>query len=79
MSQQTMDAVEKAIAEHLADANEGAYLTGYLLIATGVSPKDEGGTRYSVLEPEDQPVHVSLGLASYLGMLIDNKGIGDDV
>lgn len=78
MSDATRKAVDEAIAAHIADENGSAYLTGYVLIATGVSPEDDGGTRYSVLEPADQPVHVSLGLAQYLGMLQMEVGIGDD-
>jgi hypothetical protein len=66
MSAQTRSAVEEAIAAHISDENGGALLTGFILVATGVSPEDQTGTRYSTLEPDTQPVHVSLGLVEYL-------------
>lgn len=77
MSDQTHQAVEDAIAAHIADANGGALLTGYVVIATGVSPEDETGTRYSMMEPRTQPTHVSLGLVQYLSYM-QRENINDE-
>jgi hypothetical protein len=77
VSAETLHAVEDAVAAHIADANGGAYLTGYVLVATGVSPEDEIGVRYSIAEPVSQPPHVTLGLIEYVRMLSREMGAGE--
>jgi hypothetical protein len=71
MSDTTRQAVEDAIATHVADEKPGAYLTGYVVMAAAVLPEDDDITNYQSILPATQPLHVSLGLAT---ILADNTG-----
>lgn len=66
MSAETRQAVEDALAAHMADENDGAYMSGYLLMIAGVRADDPTITTYSSMVPRDQHVHSSIGLATML-------------
>lgn len=66
MSAQTKQALDDAIAAHVADEGEapGSVVTGYALIASHSTADDfdESVTRYFGEYAEQQPFHVALGL-----------------
>lgn len=62
MSDTTWQAVEDAVAAHLADESDGALLTSWVLAATGVSAADEDRTSRYLHANSDGPWHPLLGL-----------------
>lgn len=56
------DAIREYLAEH-EDADDGAILTGWVVVATTFVPQLDGrADGYWKIIPEGQPIHVSLGL-----------------
>jgi hypothetical protein len=68
MSDQTKQAMDDAIAAHLADELDNAILTGYVLQAMGTSMADLDGESTSYLRcyAERQEPMLHLGLTQYL-------------
>lgn len=65
MSGDTRAAVEDALRAHLKDEHDHAILTGYLIVACGVSAEDsEPATRYEFLNGA-APWHETAGLIRY--------------
>lgn len=67
MSDQTKAALDKALADHVADTGDGAIVTDWALIAatTSVENIGTGTTRYLLEGNNNQPVHVMTGLFRY--------------
>lgn len=67
MSKKTEAALEEAIAAHLADEMDGAYLTSYMLVAKGKTTEDmdRNTTKYLVVTPDGAEYDTALGLAHY--------------
>jgi hypothetical protein len=65
MSAETRAAMQDAIAAHMADENDGAVMTGYVLQTEGQHIQGEfvGYTSYMGAVPEHQSHATSLGLA----------------
>jgi len=61
VSQRTYEAVEAAIREHMADENDGAYLTAWTLAAAGADPADPETTHYVYANHNGAP-HEWMGL-----------------
>ena len=61
MSQETYDALEVAVRAHVADENNGAYLTAWHLVSAGVSVRATDETHYSYVT-HDGPPHEWIGL-----------------
>lgn len=80
MSEATKAALDAAIAEHLADENPGAILTGYVCQAqyTTAEFMDDGFTGYLRLIQEGQGFTTTIGLTSYLKARTDHIAITDD-
>lgn len=69
MSAETKAALEAALQAHINDESEDEeFVTGYVLQATATSFDAESGraNSYWFYAQENQPVHVTLGLASML-------------
>lgn len=66
MSKQTKQALDEAIAAHVADEGEapGSVVTGYALIVAHSTADDfdDEVTRYLMEYADQQPFHVALGL-----------------
>jgi len=67
MSTATKAALEKAVAEHIADEQD-AMVTGWVLQTAAIpnDAEDTDHTKYLSLNPSGQPFHVGLGLAHFL-------------
>lgn len=67
MSDQTKAALDKALADHVAEIGDGAILTDWALIAatTSVENIGTGTTRYLLEGNNNQPIHVMTGLFQY--------------
>lgn len=63
MSQQTREVMEQAIRDHFRDTAEGAYMTDYLLVATGPAATSEERAHAYIYEDGGSPYHVTYGLA----------------
>lgn len=61
MSDETYAAVEEAIQAHLADENDGAYLTHWHLVAAGAVPTASNETVYQYANHDGAP-HEWIGL-----------------
>lgn len=79
--QEKRQALEDAVRDYLAVANEGAYLTDYVIFAAGADPADSQGTRYGFWASQS-PVHTLRGLISVgeeeLFMCTETYVSGDD-
>ena len=75
----TDEALESAIADHFASQNDGAMVTGYLLIVKGkrIEDFDREVTRYTVTSPDHMEYDQVLGLAHY-GVLNVESGFDED-
>ncbi|NED96460.1 hypothetical protein G1H11_14210 [Phytoactinopolyspora alkaliphila] len=62
MSAETARALEEALRAHVADEDDGSFVTGWIIIAAAAMPEDGDATSYSYITPEMQPVHASMGL-----------------
>jgi hypothetical protein len=62
VSLETKEAMEAAIAAHLADEMNGAIMTGYWLVSCGAQMDRSETTAYHYCGPDVQPFHVSAGL-----------------
>lgn len=64
MSDNTKAALERAIAEHIADETDGSIVTGWVLYVsdTSIELLDEQMTGYFAEQPDDQALHVTVGL-----------------
>lgn len=71
MSLHTKEAMETAIAAHLAEEMEGAILTGYWLVLSGADMERPGTTSYFHVGPDTQPFHDSLGLVEMTQKYLD--------
>lgn len=60
MSEQTLDALDQAIRDHIA-ADDGGYVTGWVLVVAEAVEDDADRAWYSY-HNSDQPVHLTLGL-----------------
>ncbi len=71
MSANTLNAVDDAIRAHIADENDGATVTGWLVSVAHVTAENltDGVTGLRGIVPEGQPFHVSVGLAEVARML----------
>ena len=67
MSDATKDALDAALAAHIADLTEGDIVTDWALVAATTTLENigTGTTRYWVEGNEAQPVHVTIGLLRY--------------
>ena len=66
MSKETSQALEDALAAHVADENGGALLTDYLVIAAAVPADGDMEThRYQIVVNDTLPLHGALGLIDY--------------
>lgn len=68
MSEDADEILEQAIITYLTAQGDDAYLTGYVLIATGADPERADVTRYVTTIPDTQNLHTTLGLVEYLRM-----------
>ncbi|MFL6416777.1 MAG: hypothetical protein ACJ74Y_14030 [Bryobacteraceae bacterium] len=66
MSEETYEAVEEAIRIHMADENEGAFLTQWVVVAHAISATDSASSNYQYMSHKG-PAHEKIGLLS-LGM-----------
>ncbi|MCY1696455.1 hypothetical protein [Curtobacterium sp. SL109] len=66
MSDTTRQAVEEAMAAHVADEREGAYLTGFVVMAAAVVTEADDIINHQSIVPPSQALHVSVGLATLL-------------
>lgn len=71
MSLATKQAMEAAMAAHLADEMDGAIQTGYWLTIKGADLERPGTTTYFYVGPDTQPFHESLGLLEMSGKYLD--------
>jgi len=62
MSKETLDAVAAAVRAHMADENDGALVTAWLVISHGVDANDSQIDHYQYLSPDCAP-HELIGLA----------------
>lgn len=62
MSDATWQAVEDAMRIHMADENQGAYLTGWVATCVGASAKDSHTAHYQFMNHMG-PAHEWMGLA----------------
>jgi len=68
MTAATKAALDTALADHFADAWDGAMLTGWVIQMAGVNAEDigvGGQTSYYREVADGQPSHVTLGLLEY--------------
>lgn len=74
MSAATKNAVDQAIAAHVADEGDGHLLTGWVLIAAGMNGDnfERESTNYFYELADKQPFHSSLGLARRLFRWVDS-------
>lgn len=61
MSEQTWQAVEDAIRAHMAEENDGAYLTGWVSVCVAVSAKNPDMAHYQYMNHKG-PSHEWMGL-----------------
>jgi hypothetical protein len=78
MSDDSEAALEQAISTYLATQADGAYLTGYVLVATGADTEHADITRYVSTVPDTQALHTTLGLVEYLRMDVRGEIPDDD-
>lgn len=78
MSDEADEALEQAIAAYMATRGDGAYLTGYVLIASGADADSAEITRYVSTIPDTQNLHTTLGLVEYLRMEVRGEIPDDD-
>jgi len=79
MSAETKQAVDDAIAAHIADEGDGHFLSGYALIAAGQRIDSEGGrTLYYKEFSTDLPFHEAVGLTSYLALAVEHDMFQSD-
>lgn len=69
MSQQTRDALEAAVREHVAEETGGGYTTAFHVVAHATPPTDPDGSHY-VYATSDDPPHVWIGLLA----MADRRG-----
>jgi hypothetical protein len=77
LSEDTYEAVAKAIREHVSSEADGAYMTDWVLIAAAAVPGDPDATMY-ISEYSGAPVHHRLGLIRYLALKNDEMMRDDD-
>jgi len=78
VSEEADDKLETAISAYLTERGDGAYLTGYVLIASGADPERADITRYVSTIPDTQNLHTTLGLVEYLRMDVRGEIPDDD-
>lgn len=80
MSSDTKQALDDAIAAHVADEADGALITGYVLHAAYINPDLDGreATGYYAEYATSQPYHVGLGLAHQMVNHFDEIWYDDD-
>jgi len=68
VSDATKDALDAAIAAHIADETEGGIVTGYVLHASSLTADQmgRGVTGYYAEYADGQPHHIGIGLAVML-------------
>lgn len=73
MSMHTKRALEAAVAAHLADECDDAYLTGYVIQIVGIEPLAEHETSevYLTAFMDSLPYHAGVGLSQMLGRYFD--------
>jgi hypothetical protein len=81
MSDTTKNALDAALAAHIADSiEENVLVTGYVLQAAYVtiSTEDRRTTGYFSEFADDQPYHAGLGLAAHLVDLYQSGAFEED-
>lgn len=81
MSEETKDAVDAAIAAHIADEGDGHFLVGYALIIAGQHIDRPRNTMYYKEFSPDLPYDRALGLSKYLLMAVEadaSEEVDDD-
>lgn len=68
MSEATQAALDQAVLAHIADAGDGAFCTGWLMIASSVTGDQlaDDTTSYISETSDHLPLHAALGLAQML-------------
>jgi hypothetical protein len=74
---ESREALEAAIRQHVAVSADGAYLTDWILIAASATRDDADATTY-VSETSDGPMHHKLGLVRYLSKRTEAMAFEDD-
>jgi hypothetical protein len=64
MSDETYERMQEAVRQHVADATDGGYMSGFFLVAAAVKPETADATDYVYANHDGAP-HEWLGL---LGM-----------
>jgi hypothetical protein len=77
MSDETWNAVEKAIQQHLADEHGGAFLTSWIVVAHGISAQDSNYSYYKYMS-SDGPSHEKLGLLNMAMFRFQQSATHDD-
>jgi len=67
MSDKTKEAMEEAIRAHFADEQDGAMMVNYVIQMAGIVPNNSDIIAYLRESPDDQAMHVTLGLIDYVG------------
>lgn len=79
MSTETKKHLDAAIAAHVADEQDGAIVTGYVLQTSNMNSLhyEKGTTGYLLEFAENQPFHVGVGLAQMLALGLEEKYADD--
>lgn len=79
MSAETKEALEEAIRAHFADEQDGSMMVNYVIQISGIVPDNPDMIAYSRESPDDQAMHVTMGLIEYLRRQYkrDRKASGD--
>ena len=57
----TLDQIDAAIREHMAQEHEGQLVIGWAIVAA-TTDEDDDANRYETVAPEGQPAHHTVGL-----------------
>jgi hypothetical protein len=78
MSQQTFEALEHALREHLADEIPGIALTAWMSIAAGVSLDNADPITFYLRSGSNGPLHERIGLLRYATVQAEADILRDD-
>lgn len=74
---ETREALEAALRQHVSTSADGAYLTDWVIIAAAANADDADATTY-VSETSNGPLHHKLGLVRYLAKRAEIMAFEDD-
>lgn len=72
----TLEQIDAAIREHIADEHPGQLVIGWAIVAA-TTTDDDGANQYDTIAPDCQPAHHTIGLYR-LGQVLVVEGGGDE-